>query len=210
MTCGNAAQSGSCTGLVDDANLSVGDVLVFVPTDLTGGAIDLASGMDGYSHAGMVALAPPGSSMTSNGVVISPGTPVMFDVDNTNDPTVPQVEMVDLATALQRQHAGVRFPLTPAQATGLGPCLMSQVGEGMDWLQLVTFGAVNQPGTELCTTWITHCLDQVGFNRSAMGLGGFVSPNKIARAFNAPEGDNTWGDLAAAAAAAGTLGYILL
>lgn len=208
MTCGNSAQSGSCTGLVDDTDLTIGDVLVFVPTDLTGGAIDAASGLDGYSHAGMVAFAPPGVAMTSNGVVISPGTMVMFDVDSTNDPTVPQVEMVDLPTALQRQHVGVRFPLSAAQADGLGPCLMSQVGEGMDWLQLVTFGAVNQPGTELCTTLITHCLDQVGFNRSAMGMGGFVSPNKLARVFNAPQGDNTWGYAAMAAAAAGVIALL--
>jgi hypothetical protein len=171
MTCGNLAQSGACTGLVSDSNLLPGDVLIFVPTDATGAVIDLATGLYGYSHTGMVGT---GS--------------IMFDVDNTNDPTVPQVEMVDLSTSLQRGHVGVRFPLRPDQVSALGPCLMSQVGEGMDWLQLVTFGAINQPGTELCTTLITHCLDQVGFNRAAMGLGGFVSPNDFARAFNAPKG----------------------
>jgi hypothetical protein len=195
-TCGNAVQSGACTGLVSDSELLPGDVLVFVPTDLIGGAVDLASGLDGYSHAGI--LASSGAGL------------VMFDVDNTNDPNVPQVEIVDLQTALQRGHVGVRFPLSNAQIQAMGPCLMAQVGEPMDQIALVTFGAIQQKGSEVCTMLIMHCLDQVGFNRSAMGLGGFVSPNEIARAFNAPQGDNTWGDIAAVAAAAGTLAYILL
>jgi hypothetical protein len=58
----------------------------------------------------------------------------------------------------------------------------------MDWLELVTFGAVHEPGRELCTMLIMHCLDKIGYNRAAIGLGGFVSPNEIARVFHAPKG----------------------
>jgi hypothetical protein len=55
-----------------------------------------------------------------------------------------------------------------------------------------TFGALNIPGTELCTMLIIHCLDNIGFNRAAIGLGGFVSPNQIARVFNAPKGKSAF------------------
>jgi hypothetical protein len=161
-------------GLVSDQELQDADVLVFVPTDLTGDLIDLATGLYGYSHCGIVS-----------------GTQ-MFDVDNTNQPTVPQVEAVDLQTALARQHVGCRFGIEADQAKALCACVMAQVGEGMDWLELVTFGALNIPGTELCTMLIMHCLDNIGFNRAAIGLGGFVSPNQIARVFNAPKGKSAF------------------
>jgi hypothetical protein len=70
--------------LVDDSHLQSGDVLVFVPTDATGAVIDAATGLYGYSHCGLVC-----------------GN-MMYDVDNTDQPTVPQVEAVDLQASLKR------------------------------------------------------------------------------------------------------------
>jgi hypothetical protein len=66
----------------------------------------------------------------------------------------------------------------------------AQEGERMDVLELLTFGRVDTPGEELCTMLIMHCLDKIGFDRVAAGLGGFVSPNQIARFFSAPKGKN--------------------
>jgi hypothetical protein len=162
--------------LVPDSGVRPGDVLVFVPNDATGLAIDVASadpstGFHGYSHCGLVCGGK------------------MLDVDNTNDPTVPQVEAVDLQVSLQRGHVACRFPLSYNQVQQLCPCVVAQVGEGMDALELVTFGALHEKGRELCTMLIMHCLDKINFNRAAMGLGGFVSPNAIAHAFGAPGGD---------------------
>lgn len=160
-----------CFGLVNDSQLQAGDVLVFVPTDVTGAIIDSLTGSFGYSHCGLVC----GDKM--------------FDVDNTNNPTVPQVEAVDLQVSLRRHHFGCCFGLSQEQAGKLCACVMAQVGESMDVLELVTFGALHQPGRELCTMLIMHCLDRIGYHRSAIGLGGFVSPNRIAHAFHAPEGE---------------------
>ncbi len=171
-----------CTGCIGDqcmsaleadSQLESGDVLIFVPTDTTGSVIDFVTGQYGYSHVGVVC----GKQM--------------FDLDNTNDPTVPQVEAVDLQAALQRGHVACRFGLDQNQAQRLCACVMAQVGERMDWLELVTFGAASIPGTEICTMLVMHCLDEIGFDRTQIGLGGFVSPNHIARVCHAPKGGPT-------------------
>jgi hypothetical protein len=174
QTCSNSGQCQGCQfvdsqGLVPDSSLQDGDVLVFVPTDITGALIDMATGSDGYSHVGVVC---GGCNQL-----------VMIDVDNTNNPTSPQVETVPLASALQRQHVAVRFGLTESQAAGLCACAQGQLGDPMF--------SISSSGLfiDLCTTLVMDCLDVVGFNRAALGLGGsLVTPNQIAEAFNAPEG----------------------
>lgn len=163
-------------GLIfDDAALLDGDILLFTPTDLTGRIIDGLSGGNGYSHAGLVS-----------------GTQ-MIDVDNTINPTNPQVESVSLSASLTRKHLGIRVGLSAFQAAQLCMWAHARQGEGMNWTGILTDGVANEPGTDVCTMLIMHGLDAIGFDRTAVGLQGigpgkFVSPNRIARAFHAPSG----------------------
>jgi hypothetical protein len=152
-------------GRVRDGALQDGDILDFVPADATGDVINFATGNYGYSHVGLVC----GSQMV--------------DVDNVADPVVPQVEVTPLATALQRGHVGIHLGLTNAQAQQLCSCVHAQVGQPMFKFMNGTLSV------ELCTSLIMDCLDEIGFNRAAIGIGGFVTPNSIAQVFAAPPGD---------------------
>ena len=156
--------------LVGDPELQNGDILVFVPTDVTGFIIDTATGGYGYSHVGLVC----GNEMV--------------DVNNTNDPTHPQVERVPLTQSLMRRHVGVRLGISPFQSFRLCQAALGRLGQGLDWTALLTGGWLSQPNTDLCTTLIMKSLDDIGVDRAALGLGGFVSPNDIARLFHAPQG----------------------
>jgi hypothetical protein len=154
----------------EDSRLQDGDILLFAATDLVGETIDSLSGSNGYSHAGLVS----GSTM--------------IDVDNTDDPTDPQVELVPLPLALMRKHVGVRIGMRAIEAHKLCAWCTGKLGTGMNYAGLATAGAVNLPNTYICTMLIMNGLDAIGFDRSAIGLGGFISPNHIARTFHAPQG----------------------
>ncbi|MBA7556301.1 hypothetical protein ES705_49003 [subsurface metagenome] len=123
----------------------------------------------GYSHAGLVC----GENVihaTSEGVVPQPLSH-------------PDIE--------GRDRAIVRLGLTRQQIEELCKCVSAQIGGDYDYIEAVTFGTVDAPGREMCTMLIMHCLDQIGVDRSALGLGGFVSPNDIARTYDTPHGHLT-------------------
>jgi hypothetical protein len=156
-------------GLVQDLQLQDGDVLVFYPADLTGAAIDAATGGYGYSHCGLACVNPRWGY-------------VMIDVDDTEQAT-PQVEEAPLTKALQRGHVAVRFGLTETQAESVCACAQSQLGDP----EFTISG--NTLTVDLCTTLILDCMNSAGFNLNALGLGGVVvSPNQIAQTFGAARG----------------------
>lgn len=151
--------------------------MVFVPEDFTGDLINLFTGNYGYSHVGVVC----GGCQQA----------VMIDVDDTNQST-PQVESTPLASALQRGHVAVRFGLSESQAEGLCACVQSQLGDpefSLTSINTSSGGVSFVFSVDLCTTLVMDCLDVVGFNRAALGLGGSpVTPNQIAETFGAPPG----------------------
>jgi len=150
-------------GLVDGPPSS-GDILLFEADSLVGHAIDMATCCYGYSHAGLVC----GSNIieaTSEGVIDHP-----------------------LAEVQDRDHVIIRPGLTDQQIDDLCKCVRAQREEDYDYIEGATFGTIDDNGREICTMLIMHCLDQIGFDRSAIGLGGFVSPNDIARTFDVPHG----------------------
>lgn len=142
------------------------DILLFAADDPIGYAIDYTTCGYGYSHAALVC----GNRMihaTSDGVISSP-----------------------LDYYGSRKFAPVRIGLTGEQCKQLCACVQEKIGSDYDYLEAVTFGTVDDPGREICTMLIMHCLDNIGFNRETLGLGGFVSPNDIARQLGAPNANN--------------------
>jgi hypothetical protein len=149
-------------GLVTDDSISSGDILIFEADSIAGYAIDFATCGYGYSHAGIVC----GSNIieaTGEGVIERP-----------------------LKAATSRNHEVIRLGLSSQQISELCACVRSNIGEDYDYLEAITFGTFDDPGKEICTMLIMHCLDEIGVNRAELGLGGFVSPNDIARNFGAP------------------------
>ena len=129
-------------------------------------ALDYATCGYGYSHAALVC----GGEMVEapqEGVTVSP-------LDKYGD----------------RKFATVRLGLTDDQCMQLCKCARDIARRGADWdyMEAITFGTVDDPGREICSMLIMHCLDTIGFDRAAIGLGGFVSPNDIARRLGAPNG----------------------
>lgn len=90
-----------------------------------------------------------------------------------------------------RKFAIVRLGLTDAKVETLCRCVHEKNDADYDLLETITFGTVDDPGRELCTMLIMNCLDTVkpGY-RESLGLGGFVSPNDIARQLGAPSAQN--------------------
>ncbi|GAG23670.1 unnamed protein product [marine sediment metagenome] len=89
-----------------------------------------------------------------------------------------------------RKYATVRLGLSDAQCKALCSCVQSKIGSDYDALEAITFGTVDDPGKEMCTMLIMNCLDEIGFDRGALGLGGFVTPNDLARQLGAPRASN--------------------
>lgn len=146
----------------DEQPPSTGDIVLFAADSLVGHAIDRVTCGYGYSHAGLVC----DSSLieaTSEGVGDTP-----------------------LNQALGREHATIRLGLTDSQVSALCECVRSKIGSDYDYIEAVTFGTIDDPGKEICTMLIMHCLDEIGVDRTELGLGGFVSPNDIARTYGAP------------------------
>lgn len=139
-----------------------GDILLFEADSPVGHAIDIATCRYGYSHAGMMC----GSKL------------IHSNMDGVHE--VPLSEMDN------RSRAIIRLGLSDSQITTLCECVKSKIGQDYDYLELITFGTINDPGRDSCTMLIMHCLDEMGIDRTSMGLAGFVSPNDIARTYDAP------------------------
>lgn len=150
-------------GLVtDDLNITSGDILLFEADSIEGNAIDFATCGYGYSHAGLVC----GKNI----------------IEATGEGVIER----SLREATSRNHAVIRLGLSEQQISELCDCVRSNKGEDYDYLEAITFGTFDDSGKEICTMLIMHCLDEIGVDRSEFGIGGFVSPNDIARAFGAP------------------------
>jgi len=142
------------------------DIRLFEAEDAIGNVIDFVTCGYGYSHAALIC----GDKMihaTSAGV-----------------------ESTSLDYYGNRKFATVRLGLTDSQCEQLCACVDGKIGSDFDYLEAITFGTVNDPGREICTMLIMHCLDTVGFDREAINLGGFVSPNDLARQLGAPRASN--------------------
>lgn len=137
-----------------------GDMLFFVPNDLTGRLIDLLSGGYGYSHAAVdMGNGKMIEATLRDGVINSPigkyGERQFFRVDisdkiNTN-------AFLDYLTG--------------------------KIGFKYDILELITFGRINNPEKFTCSNLIASYSEM-----NKLGLKGFVSPNDLAKTFGAPNG----------------------
>ncbi len=142
------------------------DIRLYAKDDAIGSVIDSATCSYGYSHAALVC----GNLMThavGKGVITS-------QLDYYGD----------------RKYATVRLGLTDAQCRQLCICVQGKIDSDYDYLEAGTFGTVDDPGKEVCTMLIMNCLDEIGFDREAIGLGDFVSPNDLARQLGAPRASN--------------------
>lgn len=145
-----------------DEEVKTGDIIVFAADSAIGHAIDQATCGHGYSHVGLIC----GNDIieaTGDGVIEHP-----------------------FSNVSSREHKAVRLDLTANQISDLCECVRSKIGSDYDYLEAMTFGTIDNPGKEICTMLIMHCLDEIGIDRDALGLSGFVSPNDIARAFGLP------------------------
>jgi hypothetical protein len=132
-------------------------MILFEADSAVGHAIDWATCGYGYSDAGLM-CGREIINATGEGVVSQPADEV-----------------------LERDHAIVRLNLTETQVGDLCQCVRDQIGEDCDHIEAATFGTLNDPGRELCTMLIMHCLDRTGVDRGELGLAGFVAPNDVAR-----------------------------
>ena len=139
-----------------------GDIRLYKAEGAIGSVIDFATCGYGYSHATLVC----GDKMIN-----ARAEGVKRDsLDHYGD----------------RKFAVVRLGLTNTQYEQLCACVQEKIGSDYDHLEAVTFGTIDDPGREMCTMLIMHCLDLIGVDREALGLGGFVSPNDLARVLGAP------------------------
>lgn len=142
------------------------DIRLYEADDAIGTAIDWATCGYGYSHAALVC----GGKIVharAEGVVSN-----------------------SLDYYGSRKFAVVRLGLTDDQCKQLCDCVEEKKDADYDYLEAITFGTVDDPGREICTMLIMNCLDEIGFDRESLGLGGFVSPNEIARRLGAPNARN--------------------
>ncbi len=154
------------SGWVPDEPTRDCDIRLYEADGVIGEVINYATCGYGYSHSALVC----GDEMihaTADGVVSSP-TDYYAD----------------------RKFAVVRLGLTSEQCGQLCACVEAKKGADYDHLEAVTFGTVDDPGREICTMLIMNCLDEIGVDRDSFGLGGFVSPNDIARRMGAPNANN--------------------
>lgn len=151
-------------GPVYDEPAQTGDIRVYEAEGFVGKAIDYATCGYGYSHAALV-CDDKLIHATGDGMVVT-------DTDHYGD----------------RKFVTLRLNLTDAQKKALCECMrtMAESGTDYDYLEALTFGTIDDPGKEICTMSIMHCLDNMGYDRSALGLDGFVSPNELARKLGAP------------------------
>jgi hypothetical protein len=142
------------------------DIRLYEAEGAIGNAIDYATCGYGYSHAALVCEGQMVHA-TEDGVVTTP-----------------------LDYYGNKKYATVRLGLSGAQCKQLCRCVQNKIGADYDYLEAITFGTVDDPGKEICTMLIMNCLDEIGFDRGAVGLSGFVSPNDLARALGAPRASN--------------------
>lgn len=105
----------------------------------------------------------------------------------------------------ERKFATVRLGLTDDQCEALCECMAKELllwhppvvggvkrsgpaGESNGnqpsdilYTKVSTFGTHEDPGMEVGTLLIMECLDSIGVDREALGLGGFVSSDDIAQ-----------------------------
>lgn len=139
-----------------------GDIRLFEADDATGSVINFVTCGYGYSHAALIC----GDKMIHA--------------------RAEGVKRDSLDYYGDREFATVRLGLTDSQIKQLCACIQEKIGSDYDYLEAVTFGTKDDPGREICTMLIMHCLDSIGVSREAIGLGGFVSPNDLARVLGAP------------------------
>jgi len=139
-----------------------GDIRLYKADDALGSVINFATCGYGYSHAALVC----GDKM------------IHARAEGVNRDSLDYYG--------DRKFATVRLGLTDSQYEQLCACVQEKIGSDYDYLEAVTFGTKDDPGREICTMLIMHCLDSIGVDREALGLGNFVSPNDLARVLGAP------------------------
>jgi hypothetical protein len=147
-----------------------GDIIIFESEGGTGDLIDSTTCGYGYSQAALL-CGDQMVHMVGDGMVTS-------SIDHYGD----------------RKSAAVRLGLSDEQIKALCSCMQNvratQPELNYDAIETVTFLTVDDPGRDILTMFIMSCLDSIGFDRKALGLGGFVSPNDLARQLGAPSASN--------------------
>lgn len=138
-----------------------GDMLLFVPNDLTGRLIDMLSGGYGYSHTAVdMGNGKIIEATLHDGVISSP-----------------------IGKYGERQFFRVNIS-DKIDTNAFLDYLKGKIGVKYDILELITFGLINDPEKFTCSSLIASYSEM-----ERLGLKGFVSPNDLAKTFGAPDGN---------------------
>ena len=172
-----------------------GDLLLWVPRGIDSLLIDDLTGGFGYSH----------NSIDTGEVDLPTGKPVMIEV------TLGQpVERKFIGEYKQRAFARIPISKAGVDAEAFVHCVKSELGEPYDSIETLTFGEIDDPAKQMCSSLASNCLPETVRRQiaSARRLGllrgaavslhsspnaqqtkVFVSPNGFAQYFGAPRGE---------------------
>lgn len=169
-----------------------GDLLIFVPRSVESHLIDHATGGYGYSHV----------AVDCGEIEILTGRRVM--IESTVNSLVSRVLLNKYG---KRPYIRVRLARTGTPIRDFCACVISRLGEPYDNLEALTWGRVDNPAKQICSSLATDCLpDDIRLDiatsihrrdksQKAVSLQPgivpprvFISPNALARFFGAEPG----------------------
>jgi len=179
---------------ISNRGAQAGDLLLWVPRGLDSRLIDDVTGGYGYSHV----------TVDCGDVDLPTGKPVVIET------TVGQ----KVREKFLDEYGARPFARIPLRKAGVIPdefckCVKSKLGQPYDNLEALTWGEVDDPAKQICSSLATVCLPEeirqdiaekyrLGVLRrksvsartlpSKHGLREFVSPNGLAEYFGAPKG----------------------
>ena len=180
---------------IEKRGSQAGDLLLWVPRWIDSILIDDLTGRYGYSH----------NSIDTGEVDMPTGKPIMIEV------TLGQtVERKFLDEYRERPFARIPVSRIGVDGNAFVNCVKSKLGESYDAIETLTFGEIDDPAKQMCSSLASDCLPESVRREIARvrrsGLLGhaavslhsssiahqtklFVSPNGFAQYFGAPRGE---------------------